>query len=225
MGDNLTLIMSRMPLEEVKHGRKSGRWGKMAVVKGGKVLHGRYTGTVKPEYTLPDALTGGGLGGMLGKLAVGYMEFLEAGKTEISVGGRGVLLTTFGPIEVVKQYETLERFKTDSGKGYYVILKPRPHSTYLLIPSHANAVEKTVNPSGRCLRVKNHDTKNEDGIVAGILMHEACHPGFLIGCIAPYPANNRHLHPYDHSTSRGAMEEIYSMVVSYGTADLLVLDY
>lgn len=224
MQTNLTFIMCRTPLQEVNHGKKSGRWGKMALVGGGKVLHGRYTGGARPQFSLPEAFAGTGLGGMLGNLATGYMNMVEAGRTEISIGEKGVSLTTLGPIEVINQYETLERYWTDEKDDKYLILKPRPNGTYRLVVSTSNNVKESVNESGRCLRVKGHDTKNRNGVNAGILMHEAAHPGFLKGCIAPYPHNNRNISSWSHSTSRKAMDEIYNLVSMNGGAELLVMD-
>lgn len=196
----------------------------MAILKGGKVLHGRYTGSAISQFAVPAALAGSGIGNLLGTINEGYKEFMEAGETEISVGGRGVFVTAVGPVEVIGQYEILERYMSDDRTDEYLMLNPRPGLPYQLVPSHSNNVANTVNSTGRCLRVENHTTMNRNKVPAGILMHEAMHPGFLQGCMAPYPSGNKAMSTWTHAVSKGAMDEIYNLISAHGMADLLVMD-
>lgn len=195
MATHITVIMTRSPLDEVTFGKKSGRWGKMIVVQGAKVSAASYTKTVNPF-----------------------------GET-ISLGHKMLSLESIGNdnLKVVGQYETLERHLTDKKTGTYVSLKPRPDSPYQLIVSTSKNVQDTVNKTGRCLRVINHTTKNEKGIRAGILMHEASHPGWLIGCIAPFPHGNKSV-SHNFAPSRSAMNEIYQLIKLHGTANFFVMD-
>ncbi len=221
----ITFIMTRKPLEEVNFGKKNGRWGRMVVVRGGFVTGGR---VVNPG-SLPDLFSPA-----VAPSASGVFEgcadtnsHLGIGTTTIRVGQQGICLdTAVGGVEVIGRYETLERYRTDSDKSkFYVQLKPRPQEPYTIKMDISQNV-KELNGSGHCFRVLGHNTLNSKGYMAGILIHEAPHPGWLVGCIGPRPANFRAVN-HDKGPSRSAMQSIFAHMggFSYGKrADLLTMD-
>jgi hypothetical protein len=243
---NVTLIMTRKPLAEVNYGEKNGRWGSMIVVKGGKVLSGVSTNIINPPSslgwgigTIPTVQQMAGIANLSASvLAAGLATSVGLGEGFFTVGFTGVWLKTFGgDVEVVARFDTLERFRTKSGKGYYVQLKPRPNKPYEIRMDISRNVKgyiddegeehKGVNKTGQCLRVHGHDTRNSNGGAAGILLHEAPHPGWLKGCIAPRELNNR-IAGQEPGPSRGAMETIFRLMGGFSSgkkAELLVMDW
>ncbi len=195
---NVTLILTRQPLLEFNHGKRSGRWGAMAVLKGAKVLSAGFSGQ-------DDLYSGIDLNGRMLNI-----------QTE---GGGG--------LELVAEFDTMERFKSDSGKGFYMQVRPRPNQPYMLTMYKAGLVTK-LNKSGNCLLVHGHGYKQQGtGNTAGILVHEAPHVGWLIGCIAPREKNNR-VQSSNAMPSRNAMETIFEAMGGFSVgkkADLLVLDW
>ncbi len=226
--------MTRTPLEEVNFIGKNGRWGRMIVVKGGKVTSAKYTDI----FNLPDLFAAGPILGALGTFANLTSAVMNGGigKTTFRVGYKGIALETFGgDVEVVARFDTLERFRTGSG-GYYCQLKPRPEKPYEIRMDISRNVKgyvdkegkkhEGVNSTGKCFRVHGHETICS-GVKAGILLHEAPHPGWLLGCIAPREINNK-AGSHDKAPSRNAMEGIFSLMGGFSEgkkADLLVMDW
>ena len=223
----ITLIMTRVPLEEVDFGKKNGRWGRMVVVKGGKVLNTR---NVHPG-TLPDLFSIGQEPPSPGSPFTGCTATVSHHglyATAFRVGQKGICVDTFGAgVEVIGRFDTLERFRTDSNKSkFYVQLKPRPERPYEIRMDISQNV-KELNSTGRCFRVHGHDTKNGSGGRAGILIHEAPHPGWLIGCIGPRPHNYRTVN-HDKAASRSAMEAIFGLMGGFAKgkkAELVTMDW
>lgn len=238
--------MTRKPLEEVNFAGKNGRWGRMIVVRGGKVLSGVSMNVIN----MPNSL-GWGIGTVPGLhqmaafanlsasvLTKGFANTVGLGKSLFNIGYTGVCLDTFGgDVEVVAAFDTLERFRTNSGNGYYVQLKPRPAKPYEIRMDISRNVKgyidedgeehKGVNKTGQCLRVHGHDTKNGNGSNAGILLHEAPHPGWLKGCIAPRETINK-IANNEHGPSRRAMDTIFRLMGGFKEgrkAELLVMDW
>ncbi|MGE0247470.1 MAG: hypothetical protein AB7Q37_17730 [Pyrinomonadaceae bacterium] len=222
---NITLIMTRKPLEEVNFGKKNGRWGRMVVVMGGEVL----SGSVEAPMNLPDVFSPSATTNAGGA----FTDYTDSentcgeGTTKFRIGSQGIRLDTFGgPVEVIGRFDILERFRTDSDKSkFYVQLKPRTYKPYQIKMDISKTV-KELNGTGQCFRVLNHDTMNSKGGMAGILIHEAPHPGWLIGCIGPRPANYRFVN-HDKGPSRSAMQSIFNMMGGFKSgkkAELLTLD-
>lgn len=177
-------------------GKKSGRWGKMIAVKGAKVQSASWTSTYDP---FGDSI-------FLGERILR----LETANGETPT--------------VVGEFETLERYLNDDKTETYLTLKPRPHSPYRLVTSTSQNVDESIKGSdGRCLRVRDHDTRTQKGYLAGILLHEAAHPGYLKGCIAPFPKDNRQL-SHDFRMTHRAMNEVYGLVKKAGGAGFIVMD-
>jgi hypothetical protein len=102
--------------------------------------------------------------------------------------GRTLHLSTDGePIQEVKRFTTMERFRADSGEGYYVQLRPKS-DPYTIHVELGNRVVKTLRPGhdGRCFRIHGQETARE----RGILIHEAPNVSWVIGCISPRPLGN-----------------------------------
>lgn len=208
---NVTLIMSRIPLEEISRfsGSKqvwtSGRWGTMIVVKGAQIL------------------------------TAGFAAASDASSTGFTLAGKPLYLKTKdnSQPELVAEFDTMERFRFDGtktekyGKGFYMQVKPRPNQPYELIMSISKRVTE-LNKSGNCLRVQGHGYKQQgSGAGAGILIHEALHIGFVIGCISPREKNNRS-QDNDRGSSRRAMDIIFKSMGNFAVgkkANLFVLDW
>jgi len=221
---NITLIMTRKPLEEVDfHG--NGRWGRMVVLKGARIRSAQTTSIVD----LPDIFSYGVPAGMLGAMVnLGSTVAAAAlGKTCIRIGHQAFALDTDGEVEVVGRFDTLERFRTDSNRSkYYVQLEPRPIKPYEIRMDISKRVKK-VNTTGQCFRVHGHSTSSQNGGTAGILIHEAPHPGWLIGCIAPREVDNK-IANHNHGPSRRAMDSLFTLLGGFSVgrkAELLVMDW
>lgn len=194
----VALIMSRAPVAEFNYGKMSGRWGNMVVVKGGKIS------------------------------SVSFADQNGKASSGIQLGGRALAIEmNGGDLEFVAEFDTMERYRADSGKGYYMQVRPRPAMPYMLTMFRAGVVAK-LNSSGNCLFVHGHGYKQQGtGNAAGILVHEAPHVGWLIGCIAPRELNNRR-QSNDRQPSRNAMETIFEAMGGFAIgkqADLFVMDW
>jgi hypothetical protein len=125
----------------------SGRWGEMIAFKGPKVT----AATILADSEPPP-------GGVVDQT--------------ICPDDRTLHLSTDGdPIKEVKRFTTMERFRADSGGGYYVQPRPKPEP-YVINFESGNSVVRTLRRGhdGRCFRI-----------------HEASNVSFLIGCISPRP--------------------------------------
>ncbi len=198
---SVTLILTRNPLKPFRHGRQSGRWGELVVVRGPKVTSVR----LSPSGDSDAGNSTAGAGG----IAV--------------TNGRLELATTEGAISDVKRFTSMERFKTDDGKSYYVQLHPKPQPYFITFESGNSAVKHLrKGHDGRCFRV--HGGK--PGPEQGILIHEAPHVGWLIGCLSPRPLHNFTIE-FDNNPSNPsclAMNELIQFVGGK-RADLFVVDW
>jgi hypothetical protein len=218
----------RTPLDkppDVTH--KSGRWGTLALVRGPKIQSVTFV-----EAALANVpVAGGALGAMeiAGRIIMDALTtpLAQGGIQAIPFAGRVLeLVTDSKPVELLKEYTSMERFRSDHGsaKGGYVQLHPRPEAYPLRFESN-NSVVKKMRPghSGKCIRVL--DTR--PGPESGILIHEAPHVGWLIGCISPRPKGNRmEFENRDGNPSFMALNEIINEMLKHagGRGSLYVLD-
>lgn len=216
----VTLILTRTPLNEFTHGRRSGRWGELVAFKGPKVNSAKL---------LPKTPFNGGINSLaaIGKAAENLGKTIGAvmqGKVHLVPVNNGImeLSITDGPVFGVKRFTSMERFKADNGNGYYVQLRPR-ETPYRITFEKANSAVMKLRRGhdGRCFRVHGGQTRPEKGI----LIHEAPDVGWVIGCIAPRPLNNFTI---EHRNVAGnpsdkAMDELIGFVGA--RADLFVLDW
>jgi hypothetical protein len=159
----VTVVLARNPLKEFRDGRMSGRWGEMIAFKGPTVSAAIVLSTPAPPPGSP-----------------GY-QFIR-------LDNRTLHLSTNGePLKEVKRFTTMERFRADSGDGYYVQLRPKT-DPYVINLEFGNTVVRTLRPGhdGRCFRIHGAKTIKEQAI----LIHEAPNVAFLIGCISPRPLHN-----------------------------------
>jgi hypothetical protein len=199
----VTLVLTRFPTKAFKHNSQSGRWGELIAIRGPKVAG---------VQMFPDM--GGCAGGDTG-----------SGGCSVSFGGGRINLITDGTeIQEWKRYTSMERFKVDGGgKGYYVQLHPKPNP-YGITFENGNSAVKHLRKGhdGRCFRVHG----GSPGAEQGILIHEAPHVGWVIGCISPRPLNN-FATEFPNSTgnpSYRAMDELFQFV-GRSWADLFVTDW
>jgi len=153
---------------------------------------------------------------------------LSSGSSGDSTGIRmenGViqLTTTGGTLAEEQHFTSMERFHTNDGKGFYVELHPKPDPYWITLEYGNSAVkELRKDHDGRCFRV--HGGK--PGPEQGILIHEAPHVGWLIGCLSPRPLNN---FAVEFKNERGnpsyqAMNQLIQFV-GPARADFFVLDW
>jgi len=155
------------------------------------------------------------------------VRVLSAGATEVGMidipTGTLKFSTDGAQITELKKYTSMERFKSNDGQGWYVQLHPRA-TPYRITYEAGNSAVKTLRAGhdGRCFRV--HGGK--PGPEQGILIHEAPHVGWLIGCISPRPLGNlrTEFHNVPGNPSYTAMDELFRLV-GPSAADLFVLDW
>jgi hypothetical protein len=234
----VTLILARTPLDEFKHRGMSGRWGRMAVLQGSQIKSAKFrTAPTLPLALQPIVPIAQAAAASIQRT----MDALGVRSSEqtcplIPFADRALELTLAdgGTITKLYEFDAMERFKADSGKGFYMQTRPRTEP-YELSMIRSSAVAKLdekyamqLNPEGRCLKVHGHGYKQQGtGAEAGILIHEAPHVGWLIGCISPREKNKRKQGD-DRGPSQRAMELIFNAMggFSVGTrASLIVLDW
>lgn len=231
---HVTLILTRTPTQEFRYGKRSGRWGVMAIVEGPKALAARFVPgsmvlpVIAAAAALPSPLTPlMAIGATAVQAVAAHLEPPALAPT-IAFAGRKLRLTTdSSPIKRVTEFDTMERFRADSGNGFYMQVKPRPDKPYKLTMFKSSTVAE-LNKTGRCLRVHGHGYLQQGtNTPAGILVHEAPHVGWLIGCIAPREKNHR-TQGHDRGPSTRAMEFIFNAMGGFQEgreASLIVLDW
>ena len=137
----------------------------------------------------------------------------------VPTGNLAVSTTDGTGVEEIGRYTTIERMHG------YIQLKPQHHNgkVYkeepygLRYEPHNRVVAELKSSGGRCFRVLGGLTEKE----RAILIHEAPHVGFLVGCIGP-----RMLNDCDTgftSSSHAAMNELFR--VTPRPSALFVLDW
>jgi hypothetical protein len=227
---HVTLILTRTPLEEFKYGTRSSRWGRMAVLEGAKIRSASFrTAPVLPsalQAIVPIAQAAART--IIHAVDIAGVRSPEPTCPLIPFADRALELTMAdgGTVTKLIEFDTMERFRADGGKGFYMQTKPRPEP-YDLSMFKSSTVAK-LNQDGRCLKVHGHGYKQQgSGETAGILIHEAPHVGWLIGCISPREKNNRK-QSGERGPSQRAMEAIFTAMGGFGVgkpASLIVLDW
>ncbi|MGO9894278.1 MAG: hypothetical protein ACLPX8_08720 [Bryobacteraceae bacterium] len=117
------------------------------------------------------------------------------------------------------------RFTTIERMGGYVQLKPQSHKGHvykkeaypLTYETGNKAVSELKGTNGQCFRVHGGLTAQE----RGILIHEAPHVGWLVGCIGPRRLNDRSTG--STGTAHTAMGDLFRIVPR--PSQLFVLDW
>jgi hypothetical protein len=184
--------------------RISGHWGTMAMITGPRIAYASFT----PPAELPH--------GVAHNLE---MEF---------VGRRLHLgLQEENQVQSVKLFTTIERYRTDSGQlnewGFgYVRMLSRPEPYSLSNETGNPVVKKYLNRGkGDCIRVLGGATAQQ----RAILIHDAPHVGFVIGCIGPRPWNDRRAYPNaaNNPSDRAVQEIMAELSKANGKGSLYVL--
>jgi hypothetical protein len=103
----------------------------------------------------------------------------------------------------------------------YIQLHPKKAPYWVTYENHNSVVQK-LNHTGECLRVHGGKPGGEQGI----LIHEAPHVAWLIGCISPRPLGLEKpvLNSSTGNESSQAMKELMRFV-GIGRADFFVLNW
>ena len=183
--------------------RISGMWGTMLMVIGDPIRSAQFDRPV------------------MGPL------FAEERREVVSLNGRPLHLVIKGSIVSSKQFTTVERYRTDSGTvnqwdvGYVrMVGRDRPYG--LRVEKNNSAVRKLrQGHDGACIRVLGGETEAQ----RGILIHEAPHVGWVIGCISPRPYGDRDAYPNraGNPSDVAIREIIGEMKRRGGTGDLFVV--
>ncbi len=204
---NVTLILTRHPLmlSCVKTGKepRDACWGKLFAV------NGRIARAGFERSRLASATNGKTV-----------EVTTNAGKRTLYLESEG------GEIGGVREFDSLERVggfvhldaNTDAVPFY-----PLKMEINSRVRDSFEAGKVKDHNDGRCFRVLNHPNKNHRNVMAGILVHEAPHVGWLTGCIAPGKRQGEQF----GGSSRQAMNEIFQMMGGFTPnkqARLIVLD-
>lgn len=183
--------------------RISGMWGTMAMIIGGPIRAAQFDAPI------------------MGPLLT------DERRETVALNRRTVHLVIKGEIKSRKEFTTIERYRTNSGAvnqwdmGYVRLVgRDRPYG--LRVERKNSAVMKLRRDhDGICIRVLGGETAQQ----RGILIHEAPHVGWVVGCISPRPYGDRAA--YDNTPrnpSDRAVREIISEMTRTGeTGNLFVL--
>ncbi len=214
----------------------SGRWGTLAMIRGPKVFSAAFAepsvADVAPVLTElgREALGTAGVetAALPPPTPPGAGTAASPARQYLSFAGRVLELRTDGTrADLLKEYTTMERYRTDlgsDGRDRWIMLHPQPDTPYRLRAETGNSAVQTLRPghNGRCLRVL--DTWQ--GPEEGILLHEAPDVTWLTGCISPRPKGNRDVFPnQDGNPSYLALNEIFNEINAHagGMGALFVL--
>ena len=189
-----TLVLTRKPdamFQSSLFHNQSGRFGTLIVLQGGKVTH---------AHLAPP----GGSG---------------ANKIAVPTGFLDVTTLDGSHVTEVARFTTIERM------GGYIQLKPQSHHGHvykkeaytLSYEPHNSVVKELPGTNGECFRVVGGLTSQEQAI----LIHEAPHVGWLVGCIGPRKLNDRSTGATN--TAHTAMRQLFA--ISPRPSQLFVLDW
>jgi hypothetical protein len=205
--DNLS-AEDRAKLYRTKSGqsrpRVSGHWGTMAMIIGPRIAYASFT----PPAEFPQGVTH--------NLA---MDFV----------GRKLHLGLVGEsqIQSMKLFTTVERYRTDSGQlnewGFGYVRMLSRSEPYGLKNETGNPIVRKYLRRGKgdCIRVLGGATTQQQAI----LIHDAPHVGFVIGCIGPRPWNDRRAYPNvaNNPSDRAVQEIMAELSKADGKGSLFVL--
>jgi hypothetical protein len=191
-----TLVLTRKPnalFQNPLFSKQFGRFGTLIVLQGAKVTKVR--------------------------ISPGSGSATGSGVIPVPTGVLDITTSDGGRVHEVKRYTTIERMhgyiqlkpQEYNGKVY----KDRPYG--ITYETGNSVVAKLKGTDGKCFRVHGGITDQE----RAILIHEAPHVGFLIGCIGPRRLNDRN--PGYTASAHFAMHELFG--VSPRPSALFVLDW
>jgi hypothetical protein len=184
--------------------RISGHWGTMMMIVGPQITYASFT--PRPPY-----------------------NWRQGERTEeMDLVGRKLHLCRMGAdIESTKLFTTVERYRTDSGQlnewGFGYVRMVSREEPYGLRNEPGNPVVKKYlrRGTGACIRVLGGATAQQ----RAILIHDAPHVGFVIGCIGPRPWNDRRAYPNvaNNPSDRAVQEIMAQLAMAQGKGTLYVL--
>lgn len=221
----ITLFLTRTPLKPFVHNSvskqgepitQSGRFGELVVINGPKVKDARMIPS--------NATVSAAAGAKTIPVTNGTIQFTASG----------------GAITATKRFTTIERFLEDASrnpkiktphdpsKGFVEIapnkakMHPKGVPYWVTYEARNSKVVELPGADGQCFRVHGGTRTGENGI----LIHEAPHVGWVVGCISPRPLNNFTLEfPMGRNPSRLAIEELIGFIGKTGKSDFFVLDW
>lgn len=210
---NVTLVLTRTPLEPFHDGNKGGRFGKLWVITGPLVKKASFEEIDENGLASVTSLS---------------LDVRDEEKT-LWLGLEGA-----GDVDGLLIFDSMERYQDRGSIGYYMQVQPQArrgidyYPLTMMISSTVRDIyaKNGIQHNGSCLRVDNHGY-NAEGTsrTAGILVHTAHRVGFLTGCIGPGQKFGNRM---ADGSSDQAMAEIFAAMggFSHGkTARLIVLDW
>jgi hypothetical protein len=185
--------------------RISGHWGTMMMIVGPQIAYASFTPSRR------------------------FLNWRGGERVrELDFVGRKLNLVVMGEeVAPTKLFTTVERYRTDSGHlnewGFGYVRMLSRDEPYGLRSETANPVVRKYlrRGNGDCIRVLGGSTLQQQAI----LIHDAPHVGFVIGCIGPRPHNDRRA--YDNvanNPSDLAVQEIMGeLAKARGKGSLFVL--
>ncbi|HYF09548.1 MAG TPA: hypothetical protein VD970_18150, partial [Acetobacteraceae bacterium] len=175
----------------------SGLWGTMVVLTGPRVFSATRPGDDDLGNIVPGVSRQGAApaAGSAGRLQARVDAAAARGRViqRISFANRILELETeAGTLSVAATYTTAERFRGHlgglGGNRMFVMLRERAEPYGLRVEGPYQAlIDMRPTHDGEYVRVLGGQSVQE----RGILIHEAAHPGWVVGCIAPRPLGNR----------------------------------
>ena len=210
----------------------SGLWGTMAVLSGPRVFSATRPsddalGTTVPDPSESDAPPAPGVAGQL-QARVNAAAVRHRAIQRIICAGRLVELETEpGTLGVRTTYTTAERFRGNlgglGGNRMFVVLRERtvPYDLRVAGPYQA-LIDMRPTHNGDYVGILGGQSEQE----RGILIHEAAHPGWVVGCIAPRPLDNRGVFETRDANNPSAVatrELIQTLRSAGGTGQMFVI--
>jgi hypothetical protein len=149
--------------------RISGLWGTMMLVVGAPIRLARFDHKVDQQLLPGEA------------------------EVELTINNRRVYAATRGEVVSTRLYTTIERYRTNDGQvnqwDFGFVRLVSGETPYGLRVERNNSVVRTLRNGhdGLCIRVLGGASAQQ----RAILIHEAPHVGWVVGCIGPRPHGNR----------------------------------
>jgi hypothetical protein len=183
----------------------SGQWGTMMMITGPKITYASFSPRV-PNWRGGESTVELDFVGR--KLQLGVMD-----KNSIPMG--------------TKLFTTVERYRTDNGTlnqwGFGYVRMVSREEPYELKNERDNFIVKKYlkRGNGSCIRVLGGATEQQ----RAILIHDAPHVGFVVGCIGPRPYGDRTAYKnVANNPSDKAVQEIMGQLAkAHGKGTLFVL--
>lgn len=210
----------------------SGIWGTLVVLNGPRVFSATRPGDDAIGSVVPGVSEAGAapVPGPAGRLQARVDAAAARRRViqRITFANRILELETeAGALSVTTTYTTAERFRGNlgglGGNRMFVVLRERAEPYGLRVEGPYRAlIDMRPTHNGDYVRVLGGISAQE----RGILIHEAAHPGWVVGCIAPRPLGNRAVFQTRDANNPSAVatrELIQTLRGSGGTGQMFVI--